>query len=68
MPHGLLDVQKFPMACASCQKVAAMPFFAGTTIEKDRIRVGMRCRECGYEWRFDMTTETVNRQFTETTD
>jgi RNase P subunit RPR2 len=54
MPNTIRDGQQFPIACPSCHKVAGMPFMAGTTVDGGVIRVGMRCRECNHEWRFDM--------------
>ena len=54
MPHTIRDGQQFPIACPSCQQLAGMPFMAGTTIASGAISVGMRCRECNHEWRFDM--------------
>ncbi len=54
MPHTIRDGQQFPIPCRQCQKLAGMPFMAGTTVQGGVIRVGMRCRECNHEWRFDM--------------
>jgi hypothetical protein len=56
MPEDCVDVLSFPMRCAACEKATALPFFAGTTVERHCIRVGMRCRECGHEWRIDMAS------------
>ena len=42
------------MPCPDCKQVAGMPFIAGTQIASGSIKVGMRCRECGHEWRYDM--------------
>lgn len=50
---------RFPMACESCGKITAMPFMAGTSIEKDSIRVGMRCRECGHEWKLELPNRDI---------
>ena len=58
MPHTIQDGQQFPMGCPSCQQVAGMPFIAGTHLESGGIKVGMRCRECGHEWRYDMPIKT----------
>jgi RNase P subunit RPR2 len=54
VPHTIKDGQPFPMACPNCSKVSGMPFIASTTMESGAIRVGMRCRECSHEWRYDM--------------
>lgn len=59
MPKDCVDTQVFPMACQACGQTAAMPFFAGTTVETRCIRVGMRCSECGHEWRFEMVTSAT---------
>jgi hypothetical protein len=32
---------------------------AGTSCNDDRIRVGMRCGQCNYEWRFEMPTTRI---------
>jgi hypothetical protein len=58
MPHTIKDGYTFPMPCPVCQHVAAMPFLAGTTLDNGTIRVGMRCRDCRHEWRFDMPVTT----------
>ena len=58
MPHTIKDGQSFPMPCPACQQVAGMPFMAGTHLESGGIKVAMRCRECGHEWRFDMPVTT----------
>lgn len=31
-----------------------MPFKVSTLLEDASVRVGMRCRECGHEWTFDI--------------
>jgi len=54
VPHTIKDGQPFPMACPACKKVAGMPFMAGTQLESGAIKVALRCRECGHEWRYDM--------------
>lgn len=54
MPATITEGYKFPMECPACEQLAGMPFMAGTQLESGRIKVGMRCRECGHEWRFDM--------------
>lgn len=54
MPHTIKDGLQFPLACPSCKQVAGMPFIAGTQLESGSIKVGMRCRECHHEWRYDM--------------
>jgi hypothetical protein len=54
MPQTIKEGQPFPMACPVCSQVAGMPFMAGTQLEGGGIKVAMRCRECGHEWRFDM--------------
>ena len=57
------------MACAACDTLAAMPFFAGTAVEHLCIRVGMRCRECGNEWRLDMASaDDTEREPTQDAD
>ncbi len=62
MPHTITDGQPFPMSCPSCDKVAGMPFMAGTHLENNGIRVAMRCRECGHEWRYDMPVTTDRKR------
>jgi len=61
MPHTIKNGHSFPMACPACKQLAGMPFMAGTQLESGAIKVGMRCRECNHEWRFDMpvTTEGI---------
>lgn len=60
MPRTITDGQAFPMRCPACDQVEGMPFMAATVIEGDVIRVGMRCRKCDHEWRFDMPV-TIDR-------
>ena len=54
MPRTITDGHEFPMPCPRCTQVAGIPFIAGTTLENNTLRVGMRCRECGHEWRYDL--------------
>jgi hypothetical protein len=54
MPHTIQDGQPFPMPCPICKATAGMPFMAGTQLESGAIKVAMRCRDCGHEWRYDM--------------
>ena len=54
MPHTITDGQTFPMPCPQCHATEGMPFMAGTHLEGGGIKVAMRCRKCGHEWRFDM--------------
>lgn len=61
MPHTITDGQKFPIPCPECNRVSGMPFIASTTLESGAIRVGLRCRDCGHEWRFDMPVKVDSR-------
>ena len=61
MPHTITDGQKFPTPCPKCDDVAGMPFIASTTLESGAIHVGMRCRECGHQWRFEMPVKAESR-------
>jgi RNase P subunit RPR2 len=54
MPQTIKDGQPFPLLCPHCSKVSGMPFIASTTLEGGKISVGMRCRDCSHEWRYDM--------------
>jgi hypothetical protein len=54
VPHTISDGQQFPIVCPVCKQIGGMPFMAGTTVESGAIRVGIRCRDCQHEWRFDM--------------
>ena len=47
-------VLEFPMECLDCKALAGHPFKAGTTLETEGIRVGMRCLECQHEWVIDL--------------
>jgi hypothetical protein len=62
MPHTIRDGQQFPIECPSCQQVGGMPFMAGTTVDSGAIRVGMRCRDCNHEWRFDMPVTVASKR------
>ena len=62
MPHSITDGQTFPIECPTRKQVAGMPFIAGTTLENNVIRVGMRCRECSHEWRYDMPVTTESKR------
>ena len=42
------------MRCPQCQRVAGMPFMAGTQLHSGAISVAMRCGSCAHEWRYDM--------------
>ena len=42
----------FPLECPTCKAKAGMPFRALTS--PDAVQVDLRCRECRYEWRFEM--------------
>jgi hypothetical protein len=53
---SLRDEGAFPASCPSCGEQAGMPHMAGTTCDRDRIRVGMRCDRCHNEWHFEMPT------------
>jgi DNA-directed RNA polymerase subunit M/transcription elongation factor TFIIS len=53
MPRTI-DGQEFPMPCPDCHQNQAMPFMAGTQLQSGAIKVAMRCRNCGHEWRFEM--------------
>ena len=45
------------MACPKCSAVSAMPNMALTGTDGGTT-VGMHCRHCGHEWRFDMPAST----------
>ena len=62
MPHTIKEGQPFPMPCPACLAVAGMPFMAGTHLESNAIRVGMRCTACRHEWRFDMPVTTESKR------
>jgi RNase P subunit RPR2 len=47
------DPVRFPLACPACSAVTAMPH-AATTTPDGGTSVGMRCRHCGHEWRYEM--------------
>jgi len=49
-----VDTLRFPMACPMCSAVTAMPYMA-TTVADGGTSVGMRCRQCGHEWKYEMT-------------
>ena len=62
MPHTIKDGQQFPMECPACKQAAGTPFMAGTHLESGGISVGMRCTECGHEWRFEMAITTGTKR------
>ncbi len=35
---------------------------AGTELESGAIKVALRCRECGHEWRYDMPVTTERKR------
>lgn len=47
----------FPIGCPKCQRLAGMPYVAGTSVDTYRIIIGLRCRECRYEWKLEMPQE-----------
>ena len=51
MPTGSSAEQtQFPVPCPKCCACAGMPYYAGTSVATDGIRVGLRCPECRWEW------------------
>lgn len=62
MPQTIKDGQSFPMPCPACKAVSGLPFMAGTELESGAIKVALRCRECGHEWRYDMPVTTERKR------
>lgn len=49
---------QFPMDCPVCKTDSGFPYMAGTVLHGGAINVGMRCRYCNHEWRYDMAIST----------
>lgn len=47
------------MECPTCKAWAAHPYLAGTVVEADCIRVGLRCHECKHAWEMDLPTKKM---------
>ena len=50
----------FPLECPDCKASSGFPYEA-TTMKGNTttVRIGLRCRDCRYEWRLDLDTDPV---------
>ena len=50
----------FPMDCPDCRAASAYPYEASTIRGKaTTVRLGLRCRECKYEWRMELDSDPL---------
>ena len=50
----------FPIDCPSCKASSAYPYEAQTIRGNTAmVRLGLRCRQCSYEWQLDLDTDPI---------